>query len=479
MAMVRGMTLAAGLVLAAASQAGTLPRAVAERARAAAIPEDAIAAVVRRAGGGDAWSFRGAEAMPPASTIKVLTSIVALETLGPQWRGTSELLVRGPVRQGVLRGDVVLRGRADVDLDDAALRRMLQRLRLKGVREIRGDLVLDRTYFAPPRTDVGMAPFDETPEFRYNVVPDALMLNANLVGLEIVADARRVRVASYPPIDGVSFASRMGLVDADCAKWEDTWRLPAVVPGRGDSLTVWLEGAFPRDCAASTDISMIDRTRYAEGLVRALWRELGGRWRGHAREAAEPAEGEVVATHRSRDLAEIVRDIDKRSDNPNARAVFLVLGAESPQGAGEPTALRAERVVREWLRRHGLDDASLVLENGSGLSRRERVSPALLASVLEAARASRWAPELESSLPIVGIDGAMRSRLPDRPEAGASRIKTGTLRDVSAVAGYVQADDGERYVVAAMIHHDNAVSAAARPVLDALLDWVRRGMPPE
>jgi D-alanyl-D-alanine carboxypeptidase/D-alanyl-D-alanine-endopeptidase (penicillin-binding protein 4) len=151
------------------------------------------------------------------------------------------------------------------------------------------------------------------------------------------------------------------------------------------------------------------------------------------------------------------------------------MGAESVDGTGEPTTVRAERAVRRWLASHALDDRGLVLENGSGLSRSERISPELLAGVLQAALASPWSAEILASLPIVGVDGGMRNRAADGPARGTSRIKTGTLRDVSAIAGYVQGD--QRYIVVAMIHHDRAVKQAARPVLDALVDWVARGMP--
>ena len=470
---------AALLFLCAFSQAAELPRPMAERARAAAIPDEAIAFVVRRvADGQDVRAFHADVPMPPASTLKVLTSVVALETLGPAWRGSTEVAIDGPVERGVLRGNLVLRGLANVDFDAHALRQALRRLRLRGVREIRGDLVLDRTYFSPSRMDVGVPAFDESPEFRYNVIPDALLLNSNLVELELAADAKGVRVDWSPRIDGLAITSRMTLVEAPCGTWEDLWRYPRI-DVRGQATDVTLQGTFPSGCHESTAIDVMDRTRYAEGLVRTAWRELGGKWRGHAREAEAPTSGEVFSTHRSRPLNEIVVDIDKRSDNPIARTIFLALGAASKEGAGESTALRAERMVRRWLAAHGLDDAGLVLENGSGLSRRERIKPDLLASVLQAGLASPWAPELEASLPIVGVDGGMRRRLADGPAASRARIKTGTLRDVSAIAGYVRGPANDRYIVVASIHHDNAARGAARPVLDALIDWVARGMPPD
>lgn len=475
----RGAAVAALLVLAGPAPAQEPPRVVAERMAAEGLPRAALGFVVRRADDGRVVAaFQEGASLAPASTLKLLTSAVALDRLGPAWRGTTEMLVAGERRGAILRGDLVLKGRADVDFDWVALRRMLQRLRLQGVREIRGDLLLDRTYFQPARADVGVPPFDEAPEFRYNVIPDALMVGMNLVDLELVSDARSLRVASMPFIAGVAFEPRAELVDAPCDDWEDLWKTPTLRDGPAGRETVVITGPFPRDCAASTAIAMVDRDRYIEGLARALWRELGGKWDGHAREAATPAGATSVARHRSRPLAELLRDIDKRSDNPTARTLFLVLGAEAAASGGD-TAARAERVVREWLAAHRIDDGALRLENGSGLSRRERVSPEMLSGVILAARAQRWAPEFESSLPIAAVDGGLQKRLAGSPAAGRARLKTGTLRDASAVAGWVPSADGTTYVVVAIVNDTRAVKQVARPMLDALVDWVARGMPAE
>src|SRR5258706_3203310 len=175
-------TLLLALALPAWAQ---VPPVVLDRLRAADLPDAALAFIVQRVSDGSIVAAQGAERpMQPASTLKVLTSLVALETLGPAFRGRSELHATGEIRGGVLHGDLVLRGKADVDLDAQALERMLQVARLQGVREVRGDFLLDRTHFSPARTDVGLPPFDATPEFRYNFVPDALSLNISLVSLD-------------------------------------------------------------------------------------------------------------------------------------------------------------------------------------------------------------------------------------------------------------------------------------------------------
>lgn len=469
----RALLACAALALAAIplpSRAQDLPPEFAAATRAAGIPLEAVGVSVLRAADGVAVVSHNADRpIGPASTLKLLTSIVALDRLGPAWRGRSELRTRGTLKDGVLSGDVHLRGFADVDLDWQALERMLRRLRLQGIREIRGDLVLDRTFFLPPRTDVGVPPFDESPEFRYNVIPDALSLNTNLVEIEIAAHGERLEVVPVTPLERVVFESEMKLVDRACDDWEDGWLLPAVKGARGGTITVTLRGDFPRECIAGTSINVIDRVAFSDRLFRALWSRLGGRFRGTVRDGPTPPDTKLLAEHRSRTLTDIVRDINKRSDNPTTRMLFLALGTLGPAIPGETTFQAADREVRLWMARHGIEPEGLVLENGSGLSRLERIRPAQLSAALRVGLAGPWGPELVSSLPITAVDGSMRRRLAHTPAAARSRIKTGTLRDVSAVAGYVKDANGEVLVVAAMIHHATATRQVARPLLDQLL----------
>jgi D-alanyl-D-alanine carboxypeptidase/D-alanyl-D-alanine-endopeptidase (penicillin-binding protein 4) len=455
--------------------AADLPEPVRAALAGAGLPEDAIGVVVRRvADGKTLLAHRDDASMQPASTLKLVTSLAAIETLGPGYRARTQLLATGDVVDGVLKGDLILRGGGDVDLDWEAFERMLVALRLTGVREIRGDFVLDLSRFQPARTDVGLPPFDETPEFRYNVVPDALLLNTYLVRLDMTSVGESFALKSTPLLDKVAFAADFKFVDRRCEDWEDGWKLPALVNERGDRLVVKLQGEYPRDCAANTEINVLDRVVFADRLFRSLWAAQGGKFRGHTLEGTAPANARVVAEHRSRPFSEVLRTINKHSDNPIARVTYLTLGANAAGDVEEPTAKRAERVVRAWLAQRGIEVQGLVLENGSGLSRTERIRPRDLASVLEAGRQSRWAPEFMSSLPIAAIDNGMAKRLKESPAAERARLKTGTLRDVSAVAGYVNDAQGGQLIVVAMINHPLAEGRIARPVLDVLVDWIAR-----
>ena len=459
-----------------------LPAPVSQALAAAKIPQDAIALVVLR-GDDTVIAHQGERPMQPASTIKVLTTMAALEQLGPIFRGRTELRTIAELKQGVLKGDLYLRGGADTDFTMEALQGMLQALRNQGVQRIEGRLVQDRQLFNPARPDPHAASFDESPEAYYNVIPDALLLNKNMLQLDLRSNAQALQPLMQPVLDRVSVESAMTLIDADCAKWESGWKQPQVVRDPGGRLRILLQGTFPKNCVASNSINVMDRQDYVERAFRAIWSNLGGSIDGDSIEGQTPPEARQLAEHVSRALPETIRDTNKPSDNALARTLFLSLGsleADAWYGSHpqlptvETTAARAERAVRGWMRAQGIGDAGLVLENGAGLSRVERISAQQLALVLRAGLRSNWAPEFMSSLPIAGMDGSMRRRLKDSPAAQRGRFKTGGLRNVAAVAGYVPDAAGRQCIVVGIVNSELVGGGNGRVVLDALIDWVAR-----
>lgn len=539
--MLRRLILVSLLAAATAGQSAhaQLPEPVARALQAAGIPDSAMGAIVLR-GGTPLVSHNPDRPMQPASTMKLVTTMVGLDQLGPVFKARTELRSSAEVVNGVLQGDLYLRGGADPDFNEDVLVHMLEKLRTQGIRKIHGDLVLDRQLFQPARTDLGVAPFDESPEAYYNIIPDALLLNMNLLRVDMTSTSNKLKLGMLPQLERVAIESDMTLVDADCAKWEDGWKLPDYTRSRNGKITVRLHGTFPKNCSKTTVINVLERNDYTERLFRSTWARLGGTFTGAAREAAvsaapgapgNAAATRLLAEHVSRPLAEVLRDINKPSDNGLARTLFLTLGALEPDpvlgsrpvpalslsgtpaanpavlpgdslssdavapppadaastrsamvpGGGEatasaasanPTAARAEQIIRAWMQRHGIDDTGLVLENGSGLSRSERVRPAQMAGLLQAAQKSLWMPEFLTSLPIAAVDGTMKRRLKDSAAAARARVKTGTLKNVVAIAGYVPDANGELCIVVAMINHDLTGNGNGRKAIDALLDWV-------
>jgi D-alanyl-D-alanine carboxypeptidase/D-alanyl-D-alanine-endopeptidase (penicillin-binding protein 4) len=439
-----------------------VPDPVSAALRSAAIPPSSSAIVVLPLSpGGVTIEANESTPMNPASTMKLVTTYAALDLLGPAYTWRTEAFATGALRRDVLDGDLVIRGSGDPKLVIESLWLMVQRIRGYGIREIRGDLVLDRSAFGPVPHEPGE--FDGERFRPYNAGPDALLLNFKAISLGFVPDAetRSARVVGIPPLAGMKLPATVRAADGPCGDWRG--KLQADF---SDPMAPVFRGAYPLACGEQLwHLSLLDHGRYFAAAFAALWGSAGGTWAGRLREGTVPAEARRIALHESAPLAEVVRDVNKFSNNVMARQIYLTLGTDG--GRLPASTARAEAAVRAWLDRRGLAMPELVLENGSGLSRIERLSAAGLARLLSHAFASPLMPELMASLPLVGVDGTMRRR---NGAAGAAHIKTGLLADVRAIAGYVHAASGRRYVVVAIINHPNARDGQAAH--DALLQWV-------
>lgn len=399
--------------------------------------------------------------MNPASLMKLPTTLAALELLGPAYRWRTEVLATGPLENGILSGDLVLRGSGDPKLTYDRLWLLLRELRGRGLREIRGDLLLDRTAFLPQPHDP--AGFDGKPQRPYNVGADALLFNFAALHLTLVPENTSVRVLAEPLPAGFRVINQLRLTgDKACGEWRDS--LTAVfAPGQ-----LTLAGDFPRSCAEKTwHLAGLPNADLLHGVFTRLWRELGGEFNGGLRLAPVPAQAVLLATSDSPALGELVRDINKFSNNVMAQQVFLTLGG------GDPAA--AEAALRGWLAARGLDLPELVMENGSGLSRRNRIAARSLARLLDAAWHSAVMPEFMASLPITAVDGTTRKKYNGNGAAGRAHLKTGSLEGVRGIAGYLLDRQGQRLLVVFLVNHPNA--AQAQPAFDALLEWLWLGAP--
>lgn len=469
------LAIACCAALAARAQ-GTLPEDVSTALRVAQLDPSSLSAVVMpMQGGAPRLAHFEQRAMAPASTMKLVTSLVALEELGPVFRWRTQLLSQSDIKGSILRGPLYLRGGGDPNLSWDSLRALFRSLRSQGVRRLEGDLILDRSFFQPARLDVGAPAFDESPDAYYNVIPDPLLLNGNLIEFAIESDQLQATVRTQPPLDGFQVDVSFSLTDSRCEAWDDNWDKPRVERTRNGSTVLLLRGAFPRNCKTTTRLSLLDRNLYIERFLHAFWKELGGSWRGQARDGLTPPDAKLLFERNSSTLAEAIRPVNKASDNAMARTLYLTLGTLLPtEGRSVSTSQNAEAAVKAWFAKRGIEDDGLVLENGSGLSRLERISARQLAALLQVGATSNWFAEYASSLPIVAIDGSMRKRLLQSAAAGRARIKTGTLRDATAVAGYVRDRVGQDWIVVGIVNHPDAKKG--RPALDALINWVAQSM---
>ena len=460
--------LAAALCLPLAAAAQRLPPVVLAALQQAGLPAEALTVAVHDAvSGKPVLLWQDARPVNPASLTKLVTTYAALDRLGPAWTWATPVWLGGPVKDGVLEGSLFIKGSGDPRLVVERLWLLLRRVQQLGVREIRGDIVLDSSAFAVPEAAPGE--FDGEPLRPYNVRPAALLFNFRSALYSFVPDpaAGVARVVAEPALAGTVVDATVPLAGGPCGDWRAALKA-SFEPGR-----TRFAGAYASACAESSwPVADPEPASYDARLIEALWRELGGRLQGRVRDGPAPQDTPPAFEWRSPPLAEVVRDINKFSNNVMAQQLFLTLALQRQPGV-PATPEAAREALQEWfVARTGALPAGMVIDNGSGLSRDARLSAALLARLLQQAWASPSMPELLSSLPVNGLDGTLRR---SRATPGRAHLKTGSLRDVAGVAGYVLSDSGRRYVLVALINHPNA--NAARPALDALVQWSLRDAP--
>lgn len=410
------------------------------------------------------------QAFNPASLMKLVTSAVALDVLGPTYVWPTPIYLDGELRDGVLHGNLVVQGLGDPSLVVERVQRLLRAVQQRGVKEIRGDIVLDRQAFQIPAVDPGA--FDAEPSRPYNVRPDALMLNYKSLTLNFVPEAalKKIRLWSEPALAGVTLPPQVALSEgqAPCGDWRSLLQ-----PDWRDRSRPVFKGTMAWACGEkSWPVAYADPASYNARLLEAAWRELGGKLSGKVRDGAMPAHRTPWWTWDSPPLAEVLRDMNKHSNNVIAHQIFLSLSL-AQQGVGTWEASQA--LVSERLRSQaGCAPESLRIDVGSGLSRDERLSAHCLAQVLQWTWTRPWMPELLASLPLAGETTIRRLT----SLAGRAHLKTGSLDNVAGLAGYVEGTQpGQRWVVVVMLNDPNARSETARAVLEALLVGVLRWPP--
>ena len=441
-----------------------LPSSVAAALQRAKIPESAVAVYVQDVTQSNPILALNAErSMNPASVIKLLTTYAALDVLGPAYRWKTEVFAQGSFKHEQLNGDLLFKGYGDPKLNMEAFWQMLRDLRQRGLKDIRGNLVLDRSFFDTPIEDPGA--FDNEPYKPYNVGPDALLLNyrAHRVRFLPQAASANPSIVFDPNLLSTSnVINEVKLTKTVCGDWKEKIRFQM-----GTSLS--FNGQFSEACGdESLYLVVQDNNTYFGALFKQLWEQLGGTWKGKVTEGKVPDSAALYASFESPQLAEVIRDINKFSNNVMARNLFLTLGA-SIRGAPASTKTSAE-ATNDWLATKGQRFLELALDNGSGLSRNERISAQHMAWLLRAAYHSNLFSEFESSLPIVAVDGTMRKRLKIGAISGQAHIKSGSLNDVRAIAGYIYDVQGRRILIVCFINHANADQG--RAAQDALVEWV-------
>lgn len=451
-----------------------LPLQVQQALRNSGITDSAVGIYVHEIGEDEPIFAVNADApMNPASVMKLVTTFAGLEILGPAHTWKTEIYANGRITDGVLHGDLVIKGYGDPKLNLENFWLLAHRLRKTGLYKITGDLILDHSYYDIPVDDPGA--FDGQPYRTYNILPEALLINYRTSTLRLIPQAENntVQVVVDPIPDSLSLSNHLKLTRGSCGDWRNLLRTTVGASDNNGRLTVRLDGNYSINCGRqSYFLGLHDSSTYTRDLFQRLWTQLGGVFQGNVRVGHAPKGVSPIKTYESSSLIEIIRGINKFSNNIAARQLYLSLGsADTSAPRHSPLTLeKSDKVIKQWLASMRLYFPELVIENGSGLSRVERINANHMGQLLLAAFHSPVMPELISSMPIAAVDGTMRNRLKGTRVSGLAHMKTGSLNEVRALAGYMLDESGRRIVVVFFVNHPNAVSS--RRAMDEMLKWL-------
>ncbi len=403
----------------------------------------------------------------PASTVKLLTTLVSLDVLGPAYRWKTDVFAMGEIKGDRLDGDLLIKGYGDPFLVTERVWQLLRDIRFAGVRDISGDLLIDDSFF-----DVGdydPAAFDKQPLRAYNVAPNALLMNFKVVRYWFEPDheSDSVNVRLDPPLDNLRVDNRLGLASGSCRGYQ-----------RGITVTtnelvdeVTFTGKFPNSCKRyAMDRAALSHNEFAYGLFRFLWRELGGTFGGGWDNVVAILNAEPIVSFESLPLSDMIGRVNKHSNNVMARQLLYTLSAEVNGHPG--TEEGGRQVIANWLTENDLESCKLAIENGAGLSRNARITAEDMGSLLRFAWRQPYMPEYVASMSISGLDGTLRRRFRDTELIGKAHLKTGSMDDVTAIAGYLQSKSGRRMAVVALQNHKNIHRGPGEEVQEALLRWL-------
>ena len=463
-----GLLLASQLISVTMAEQAELPLPVRQILDIRKVPHDSLSVFVQDVDSGEVV-LRWQDGVPrnPASTMKLLTTLVGLDVLGSNYRWTTEVFALGEIEDGRLDGDLLIRGHGDPFLVTERVWQMLRLVRQAGIHEIGGNLLIDDSYFDVPERDP--AEFDRRPLRAYNVAPNALLMNFKVVRywFEPDHDRNAVRVWVDPPLQNLRVENKLALRRGYCGGYQ-----------RGITITaneaidkMIFSGRFPTGCKSyAMDRTALSHNEFAYGLFTSVWRESGGEFSGGWMNAKAPEDVEPIVSFDSLPLADIISGVNKNSNNVMARQILYTLSAEvlGPPG----TESGGRKVIEDWLAETGIEFPTLTLDNGAGLSREARVSAREFGDLLQFAWRKPYMPEYLASMAISGLDGTLRRKFDDARLTGQAHLKTGSLDHVSAIAGYLQSRSGRRFSVVMLHNFDDVHRGPGEEAQVALLRWL-------
>lgn len=403
----------------------------------------------------------------PASVMKILTTAVALDELGPTYQWHTDFYYTGTLENEILDGDLIMKGFGDPYLTAEKIWIMLRSLRRKGIRSITGDLLLDDSYFSLPNYLPGA--FDNEPIRTYNVGPNALMFNLKTIKFHVEADMKNnmVKIFEDPKLENLNIVNKLIPIDGDCDGFQ---RGIKMVPNKTFNQLSFM-GTFPDSCRDfSFYRSMLSHNEYTFALFKSIWHQLGGELSGDWRNIIFEPLDEPFFSYDSETLSNVIGSINKHSNNVMTRNLLLTLAAEKyPLPA---TQKKGRMVIEEWLNNKGLNRIGFDYDNGAGLSRQSRLTAEQVTELLLETYKSPFMPEFMASLSLSGLDGTMFERFSDDEITGKLHVKTGMIDHVSSMAGYLYSKNGKRYAFSIIQNYHDIHRGYGEEVQETLVRWL-------
>jgi D-alanyl-D-alanine carboxypeptidase/D-alanyl-D-alanine-endopeptidase (penicillin-binding protein 4) len=403
----------------------------------------------------------------PASVIKLFTTYASVLELGFDYRWETKFFYTGRIKQGVLVGDLYVKASGDSTLSSEHLYDIASQVRAAGISKIRGNIIIDRTLFkVSSKNNSG---FDKNLYSPYNAMPDAIMFNKRKSKVCITPHSKRATIHKDVPDKSYKVVNKLRMVNGSCRKGR-SWPKVRIKTNTSSRSTVYLTGKLSKRCGKRTIckvISMPHRAFYY--ALRSKLKEMGVHMTGSLKLKKVPSSAKYLFSHYSEPLEQVISTIAKKSDNLMARQLMLTLGAK--RYAGPSTTSKSRKAIESILNRHYiLEKGSTFIANGSGLSRSAKLSAKSLANLLHHG-ARTYGQRWMNTLAIAGVDGTIRRRFANSVVHGRAWMKTGTIKRVKNIAGYVEGASGRRYVVVVLVNDQYAYKYGAK-LANKVIEWV-------
>jgi len=430
------------------------------------IPKKDISIYIKEAGKSNrvVASLNADKARTPASVIKVLTTYAAVLKLGFDYRWPTKFYRTGKIKNGVLYGDLLVKGFGDPTLSDKDLPGIVAKIKAKGIRQITGNIVIDRSYFKVGTKD--NSGFDQHTYSPYNAMPDAMMFNERIS--TICVTPKKNVVTKQTPDASYRVVNKLKPVNKPC-RGRYSW--PSFkVDKTQDTTTVLLKGPISKRCGTRKLCQVITKPykSFYYALKDAL-QKSGVSVKGTFRLNKIPKDAKELFTHYSKPLEQIVSKTAKKSNNLYARHLMLLLGAKM---YGAPATLsKGRQAVAYILKSRGaLKSGPLHIDNGCGLSRSSRITAKILAGVLDDAY-TRYGMRWMKTLSIAGVDGTIKRRFRGTIVRNRAWMKTGTLKRVKNISGYVKSRNGRVYTTVILVNTTKGRWKAAQ-LQNNIIKWL-------